>query len=239
MNSLKPAVWKRAFVEAGAVALVAVTIAAAYNLLASTGVPWIAHPPELQQTTDAEIQHLLDGRSDAATDSDAFAAAEPIDTAAALEDTAQKRLPTAAAVDTTPSAAPRVRAATDSSETTAKQPTPHPPPAAAAPREINTDQAKRIFDKGGALWVDARNEDEFAQGHIPGAINVYAYDFGPHIPTLLGYDFDRLVVVYCGGGLCELSHEAADEMVKLGFRNVLVYTGGTEEWNAKNYPFTR
>ena len=78
-------------------------------------------------------------------------------------------------------------------------------------KEIGTATAKEIVDRGAAIWYDARTADECREGHIPNARNVYANDFQSHIPEILssGMKKDQLIVVYCGGGLCEPSHELA------------------------------
>lgn len=109
----------------------------------------------------------------------------------------------------------------------------------AGAKEINTDVAKKLFDMKGARFVDARPEHQFEEGYIPGAINVYADQWQPHIQQLIELGLETQIVVYCGGGECELSHDLADKMRSLGFKKVVVYTGGTTEWNAQKYPFTK
>jgi rhodanese-related sulfurtransferase len=101
---------------------------------------------------------------------------------------------------------------------------------------ITTRQAKKLFDQQNALFIDARRADQFAKGHIPGAMNIYAYAFGDHIGDVIDIPRDRLIVVYCDGGLCEMSHELADELMQFGFKRVLVYTGGWAEWSETSYP---
>ncbi|MDB5032771.1 MAG: Rhodanese domain protein [Chlorobi bacterium] len=107
-------------------------------------------------------------------------------------------------------------------------------------KEISTDIAKQLFDMKGAMFIDARPEDHYNEGHIAGAMNVYADQWQTSIPELIKIPKDRLIVTYCGGGdACELSHELADHLRDIGFKKVVVYTGGIKDWTAKNYPLTK
>ncbi len=124
-----------------------------------------------------------------------------------------------------------------------------PPPAAAGlpevpdrnePIEVQLSTAKRFFDAKAALFVDAREAPEYAEGRIPGALNLPLDDVVAR-PALLGAlkDAGRPVIVYCGGGDCEVSKSLAWNMLDQGIRKVLVYTGGLEEWQAAGYPVER
>lgn len=108
-------------------------------------------------------------------------------------------------------------------------------------KEINTETAKRAYDlKAPVVWLDARPEREFIEGHIPGAQNFYGEQWNSRVPELLKYK-DQQVIVYCGGGECELSHDLADGLRNvLQFKKVVVYTGGTAEWTKlPNYPWQK
>ncbi|MEO5929270.1 MAG: rhodanese-like domain-containing protein [Candidatus Kapaibacterium sp.] len=107
-------------------------------------------------------------------------------------------------------------------------------------KEITTDIAKKLFDMKGAMFIDARPEDHYNEGHIDGAMNVYADQWQTSIPDLIKIPKDRLIVTYCGGGdACELSHELADHLREIGFKKVVVYMGGIKDWTAKNYPLKK
>ncbi len=105
-------------------------------------------------------------------------------------------------------------------------------------KAIDTETAKRLFDMKAATFIDARQEETFTKGHIPGAVCMYAEAFDSYVPQLMQIPTDRQIVVYCNGGECDLSHELADKILAIGLhKKVVVYTGGTEEWKAKNYPY--
>ena len=82
-----------------------------------------------------------------------------------------------------------------------------------------------------ALLIDARDtEKRFAAGHIPGAINLPAKRFDELAPRLLPGDKNKLIIFYCDGIECKLSHMAADDAEDLGYTNIRVYPGGFPEW---------
>lgn len=105
-------------------------------------------------------------------------------------------------------------------------------------KAIDTETAKKLFDMKGAIFIDARQEEAFMKGHIPGAINMYANSFNQYVPQLVQIPVDRQIVIYCNGGSCDLSHDLADQILAIGLhKKVVVYTGGVDEWKAKNYPY--
>ena len=92
-----------------------------------------------------------------------------------------------------------------------------------------------LFSKELAVFVDARDQDKFSQGHIPGAINLPTDAYrNEEIPFTMPKGM--LLVLYCDGGDCEWSHELADLMIERGYQKVRIYTGGFEEWNQLSMP---
>jgi rhodanese-related sulfurtransferase len=110
-------------------------------------------------------------------------------------------------------------------------------------RPFNVDLAtvKRFVDAGAALLVDARDPDEHAEGHIPGSVNLPWSTAGTDPAQLEAVDSGgRPIIVYCGGGTCEVSIHLAESLVhQFGKRRVLVYMGGFPEWAAAGYPVER
>jgi 3-mercaptopyruvate sulfurtransferase SseA len=105
------------------------------------------------------------------------------------------------------------------------------------PIAVDLDTVKRFVDAGAALIVDAREADEYAAGHIPGAVSL-PYDATVTDPARLESLETRglPIITYCGGGACELSLELAHELMLSGHRKVLVYMGGFPEWTAAGHP---
>ncbi len=94
-------------------------------------------------------------------------------------------------------------------------------------RQISMDEAiKMMADKENYIILDVRCADEFAAGHIPGAINVANESIGTdEIPELP--DKDRLILVYCRSG--NRRKQASQKLVKLGYTNIVEF-GGIMDW---------
>jgi rhodanese-related sulfurtransferase len=67
-------------------------------------------------------------------------------------------------------------------------------------------------------------------GHIPGAINIPDTQFDTLAPKMLPADKSMLLIFYCEGPECSLSHKGAFKAEKLGYTNIVVYTNGYPEW---------
>ena len=104
-------------------------------------------------------------------------------------------------------------------------------------KEIGMDEVKEKLDSGDKfVLVDVREESEFAKDHLPGALHlgkgVIERDIESRVP-----DLNTPMVLYCGGGF--RSALAADNLQKMGYKNVLSMDGGVRGWREKNYPMTR
>lgn len=101
-------------------------------------------------------------------------------------------------------------------------------------RETTVDEVKARLDRGEEFTlVDVREESEFAKDHLPGAIHlgkgVIERDIEARVPEL-----DAELVLYCGGGF--RSALAADNLQKMGYKNVISMDGGIRDWREKGYP---
>lgn len=91
-----------------------------------------------------------------------------------------------------------------------------------------------IPPKPGALLIDARPAArKFDLGHIPGAINIPDLKFDELAAKMLPADKATLLIFYCEGEKCMLSHKSAFKAEKLGYGNIKVYAGGFPDWVAK------
>ena len=80
------------------------------------------------------------------------------------------------------------------------------------------------------MMVDARPyKGKYAKGHIPGAISIPFSQFDKKI-NLLPKDKNTLLIYYCEGVKCKLSHKSAKKAEKLGYKNVKAYAKGYPEW---------
>ena len=97
-------------------------------------------------------------------------------------------------------------------------------------RRISMTEAIGIMEKEkDYIILDVRRADEYAEGHIPGAINVANEDIGSdEIPKLP--DKSQLILVYCRSG--RRSKEAAEKLVNLGYTNIVEF-GGILDWTGE------
>ena len=97
-------------------------------------------------------------------------------------------------------------------------------------RQISMDEAVEMMKKeSGYIILDVRRPDEYAEGHIPGAINLPNEDIGAaEIPELP--DKAQLILVYCRSG--RRSKEASEKLVKLGYTNIVEF-GGILDWKGE------
>ncbi len=93
--------------------------------------------------------------------------------------------------------------------------------------QINAEKAKEIMDSGVEyILIDARTEEEFASGHIEGAVMIPEYEIASRAEQELP-DKDALILVYCRSG--RRSKIASEGLVKLGYTNVKEF-GGIIDW---------
>ena len=92
-----------------------------------------------------------------------------------------------------------------------------------------SEAVKMMETEKNYIILDVRRADEFAEGHIPGAINVANESIGTaEIPELL--DKSQLILVYCRSG--RRSKEASEKLVKLGYTNIVEF-GGILDWKGE------
>ena len=104
-----------------------------------------------------------------------------------------------------------------------------PKPAAEANtyRQITMQEAVEMMEKEeNYIILDVRTHEEFAAGHIPGAIVVPNETIGTEEIAQLP-DKDQLIMVYCRSG--NRSKQASDKLVKLGYTNIIEF-GGINSW---------
>ncbi len=101
-------------------------------------------------------------------------------------------------------------------------------------KETNVADMKRRMEAGEKIvLVDVREESEWAQGHLPGAIHlgkgIIERDIEQRVP-----DTGAKIVLYCGGGF--RSALTADNLQKMGYTNVESMDGGWKGWIGAGLP---
>ena len=92
---------------------------------------------------------------------------------------------------------------------------------------ITAEEAKRIMDtEEGYIILDVRTQEEYDEGHIPGAIVISHEEIGGKAEEVLT-DKNQLILVYCRSG--RRSKIAAEALVELGYTNIREF-GGIIDW---------
>jgi rhodanese-related sulfurtransferase len=104
----------------------------------------------------------------------------------------------------------------------------------AYPKIVNYDfvaEHGSIPRRDNVMVIDSRGERKFDQGHIPVAVNISASFFDSQSERL-PKDKSSMLIFYCGGIKCPLSHKSAFKAEALGYSNVQVYAAGYPDWIA-------
>ena len=92
---------------------------------------------------------------------------------------------------------------------------------------ITAEEAKQIMDsEEGYIILDVRTQEEYDQGHIPGAIVISHEEIAEKAEDVLT-DKNQLILVYCRSG--RRSKIAAEALVELGYTNIKEF-GGIIDW---------
>ena len=95
-------------------------------------------------------------------------------------------------------------------------------------KEADFRDIKKRLDAGEKMiLVDTREDNEWAKGHIPGAVHLGRGIIERDVETTIP-DKNATLVLYCGGGF--RSALAADNLQKMGYKNVISMDGGWRGW---------
>ena len=98
------------------------------------------------------------------------------------------------------------------------------------------DIKRRLDSREKLTLVDVREDNEWARGHLPGAVHlgkgIIERDVEETFP-----DKDAPLVLYCGGGF--RSALVADNLQQMGYTNVISMDGGWRGWTTAGYPIEK
>ncbi len=114
---------------------------------------------------------------------------------------------------------------------------------------INAEECKKLMNSNGKVF-DVRNELEYGEGHLPGAIMLpykeksdKAANFDASVDKFdiskLPSDKSTPVIFYCNGDRCWKSYKSSVAAIKAGHKNVNWFRGGLPEWKEKGYPIEK
>jgi rhodanese-related sulfurtransferase len=107
------------------------------------------------------------------------------------------------------------------------------------PEVITLEEARELFTSGKAVFIDARDEGSYRDGHIQGAVNIALGDLPLHVEFLRGLSAEKVLVPYCDGTQCHSSVQFAHRLLSAGISQVKVFFGGWEEWTESGLPMER
>ena len=96
--------------------------------------------------------------------------------------------------------------------------------------QISQDEAKEMMEQDdGHVIVDVRRPDEFAAGHIPGAICIPNETIESEQPEELT-DLDQVILIYCRSG--NRSKQASEKLADMGYTHIKEF-GGIMDWTGE------
>ena len=99
--------------------------------------------------------------------------------------------------------------------------------------ELATEQ----FESGSALFLDARPESQYLEGHIQGALNLPWQSVDQYYMEMVErIDGSETIITYCDGESCDLSHKLALFLKEMGHVNVRVLVNGWTVWQQAGLP---
>ena len=112
-------------------------------------------------------------------------------------------------------------------------------PTTAPSRKVTMEEFDRMRKEKDVVVLDVRTAREYGEGHVAGAVNVSVAgvplkQFDEQVGKL---DKDKTYLVHCARGV--RSAAAIHRMQKLGFKNLLDYSGGMDEWRKAGKPLEK
>ena len=102
---------------------------------------------------------------------------------------------------------------------------------------IPVGEAKQLFDRKAAKFLDARPQSQYNEGHIRGALNLPWQDISTAFTEIAAQlDEKDTIITYCDGESCELSHDLAMYLKDMGFVNVRILVNGWTVWQNGGLP---
>lgn len=97
---------------------------------------------------------------------------------------------------------------------------------------VSREELRRRIRKDTVTIIDVRPAEEFAAGHLPGAINVPTQELQRRLGKL---PRDKEIIAYCRGPYCLMSYEAVEALRRRGFKAIRLQDG-FPEWKAAGFP---
>ena len=103
------------------------------------------------------------------------------------------------------------------------------------PIAINLKQAYELYKKN-IVFLDARGNIDYKEGHIKNALNLPYYNFDSYKQILNNIPKSSTIVTYCAGTDCDLSILLGKQLFESGYKKIYIFFGGWNDWLNANYP---
>ena len=102
---------------------------------------------------------------------------------------------------------------------------------------IEIEEAKKLYEEGKTVFLDARSPDEYSKYHIEKAVNLSLVEFDKMIPEFeKSYNKDQVFVIYDADTCCYSSYSLYVQLSRKGFKNLRVFSSGWAQWLNAGYP---
>ena len=101
--------------------------------------------------------------------------------------------------------------------------------------EIELPEVYQVWQRGEAVFVDARALYHFNEGHIPGAVNIPVNRVKETL-SVLPTDKETYLITYCGSIHCPNAYQLMHLLWEEGYRNVQFFSSGLQGWETAGYP---
>ena len=102
---------------------------------------------------------------------------------------------------------------------------------------VDFNRACQFVENQEGIILDARNPEDYAKGHLPGAYLLFFYTMNEYYPKLEELlQTSPALLTYCNDLHCEDSEFLANELLNLGYMPIYVYKGGFEDWKSRQMP---
>lgn len=99
-------------------------------------------------------------------------------------------------------------------------------------RTVTVEETAALVDAGTHTIFDVNSPQRYAQGHLPGAVNIAKDAVAASLPD----DTDAPVLFYCGSSTCQAAPNAATYAASLGYTDVSVLGAGISGWEQAGQP---
>lgn len=102
---------------------------------------------------------------------------------------------------------------------------------------IDVAKAHEFLEDGETMFVDTRDDAEYSEGHVRGALSLPEPNKEERFPSVQPLlDEEGRIILYCSGPECEMAEKTAYLLVQLGYRSLMIMSDGFPAWQKAGYP---